>query len=295
MSTRVTMLTIGALVTAADARMAAHDLVGSAYSCGMIPRAAPPAGHGLRVLAKNTNGPLASRCIRCALRTGMRLGELLGLQWGDIDFQGRFIEVRRSLVEGGRIELPKNGKIRRVDLSLLLGETLEKLRVRRAEEAPAKGWKQVPEWVFCNEEGRPIWKSDFERRVFHKALEKARLRRIRFHDLRHTFASRLLQNGESIVYVKDQLGHHSIKVTVDVYGHLVPGANKAAVDRLDQQALAALAALEARNPAQPPRNLEPSEHTRGVTDRSVTPRQDLVELRGLEPLTPRLPALCSPN
>jgi integrase len=193
----------------------------------------------------------------CALRTGMRLGELLGLQWGDIDFQGRFIEVRRSLVEGGRIELPKNGKIRRVDLSLLLGETLEKLRVRRAEEALAKGWKQVPEWVFCNEEGRPIWKSDFERRVFHKALEKAGLRRIRFHDLRHTFASRLLQNGESIVYVKDQLGHHSIKVTVDVYGHLVPGANKAAVDRLDQQALAALAALEARNPAQPPSPAQP--------------------------------------
>ena len=92
--------------------------------------------------------------------------------------------------------------------------------------------------------------------------------------------------------MKDQLGHHSIKVTVDVYGRLVPGANKAAVDRLDQQALAA---LEARNPAQPPRNLEPAEHTRGVTDRSVTPRQDLVELRGLEPLTPRLPALCSPN
>jgi len=184
----------------------------------------------------------------------MRLGELLGLQWGDIDFQGRFIEVQRSLVEGGRIELPKNGKIRRVDLSLLLGETLEKLRVRRAEEALAKSWKQIPAWVFCNEEGRPIWKSDFERRVFHKALEKARLRRIRFHDLRHTFASRLLQNGESVVYVKDQLGHHSIKVTVDVYGHLVPGANKAAVDRLDQQALAALAALEARNPTQPPRN-----------------------------------------
>ncbi len=95
--------------------------------------------------------------------------------------------------------------------------------------------------------------------------------------------------------MKDQLGHHSIKVTVDIYGHLVPGANKAAVDRLDQQALAALAAFEARNPAQPPRNLEPYEHTRGVTDRSVTPRQDLVELRGLEPLTPRLPALCSPS
>jgi len=136
---------------------------------------------------------------------------------------------------------------------------------------------------------------NFYIRIYLPAVEAAMLKGLTWHALRHTFASRLLQNGESIVYVKDQLGHHSIKVTVDIYGHLVPGANKAAVDRLDQQALAALAALEARNPAQPPRNLEPSEHTRGVTDRSVTPRQDLVELRGLEPLTPRLPALCSPN
>ena len=176
----------------------------------------------------------------------------------------------------------------RVDLSLVLADTLGHLRVRRTEEALAKGWGAVPDWVFVNEHGRPIWKSDFERRVFHKALEKAGLRRIRFDDLRHTFASRLLQNGESVVYVKDQLGHHSIKVTVDVYGHLVPGANKAAVDRLDQQALAALAALEARNP-------RAAEHTRGVTDFSVTPREEMVELRGLEPLTPRLPALCSPN
>ena len=57
--------------------------------------------------------------------------------------------------------------------------------------------------------------------------------RIRFHDLRHTFASRLLQNGESPGYVKEQMGHHSIKVTVDIYGHLVPGSNREAVDRLD--------------------------------------------------------------
>ena len=239
----------------------------------------------------------------------MRLGEICDLQWGDLDFEGRFIEVRRSLVEGGRVELPKNGKIRRVDVSLILAGTLRELRARRREEGLAKGWQPLPEWVFVNENGRPIWKSDFERRIFHKALEKAGLRRIRFHDLRHTFASRLLQNGESVVYVKDQLGHHSIKVTVDVYGHLVPGANKAAVDRLDEQTAQALEAAMGqrevgaqltgepieRNPTQPPRNREPAERTRGATDSSVTPREKMVELRGLEPLTPRLPALCSPN
>jgi hypothetical protein len=58
---------------------------------------------------------------------------------------------------------------------------------------------------------------------------------MRVHDLRHTFASLLLQQGESVVYVKEQLGHGSIQITVDTYGHLIPGANRAAVDRLDDE------------------------------------------------------------
>ncbi len=69
-------------------------------------------------------------------------------------------------------------------------------------------------------------------RYVYKCLEKAGLRRIRFHDLRHTFATLLLQNGESLAYVKDQLGHSSIRMTVDTYGHLVPGANRQAVNKL---------------------------------------------------------------
>jgi integrase len=64
-------------------------------------------------------------------------------------------------------------------------------------------------------------------------LLKIGLRKVRFHDLRHTFASLLLQQGESPVYVKEQMGHSSIQVTVDLYGHLIPDGNKQAVDRLD--------------------------------------------------------------
>ncbi|HKA53823.1 MAG TPA: site-specific integrase [Candidatus Binatia bacterium] len=75
---------------------------------------------------------------------------------------------------------------------------------------------------------------NFRHRVWFKLLEKAGLRRIRIHDLRHTFASLLIQQGESLAYVKEQMGHHSIRVTVDMYGHLVPGGNKAAVDRLHE-------------------------------------------------------------
>jgi integrase len=88
-------------------------------------------------------------------------------------------------------------------------------------------------WVFVGSRGHPLRQSNFGRRVFRELLKKAKLRPLRFHSLRHTFASRLLQNGESIVYVRDQLGYSSIKITVDTYGHLIPGANKAAVDRLD--------------------------------------------------------------
>ena len=73
---------------------------------------------------------------------------------------------------------------------------------------------------------------NLKKRHFFKCLETAGLRRIRFHDLRHTFASLLIQNGESLAYVKEQLGHSTIKLTVDVYGHLVPGANREAVNRL---------------------------------------------------------------
>src|SRR5437762_6150246 len=65
------------------------------------------------------------------------------------------------------------------------------------------------------------------------ALAKAGLRRFRFHDLRHTFGSLLIQGGASLTYVKEQMGHASIQITADTYGHLVPGGNRSAVDRLD--------------------------------------------------------------
>jgi integrase len=165
-------------------------------------------------------------------RTGMRLGEALALQWGDVDFEGRFIEVRRNLVSG-RIETPKSGKTRRVDMSLQLAGAIQEHLRRRKEETLRKGWSEIPDWVFCDSNGHPLDGNNFRKRVFVKALAKAGLRRIRIHDLRHTYASLLIQNDESLAYVRDQLGHHSIQVTVDIYGHLVPGGNKRAVDRLD--------------------------------------------------------------
>lgn len=188
----------------------------------------------------------------CALRAGLRQGELISLKGTDIDFHSRFIHVQRNLSRG-KIELPKNGKTRRVDMSQHLTDTLSDLLSKRRAEALAAEMKKpagerrdsaaivnevMEQWLFMTWPRRRQWGDGSNlRKLFNRLLVAAKLRRIRFHDLRHTFASLLLQQGESPVYVKEQMGHSSITITVDVYGHLIPGGNRQAVDRLDVRVL----------------------------------------------------------
>jgi integrase len=106
-------------------------------------------------------------------------------------------------------------------------------------------------------------------RVFYGPLTKAKLWRVRFHDLRHTFASLLLQNGESPVYVKEPVGHSSIQITVDCYGHLIPGGKKQAVDRLDTPMPKPAFEAESATPAQPGWYPAPKEIREGIVDQAV--------------------------
>ncbi len=186
----------------------------------------------------------------CAVRTGMRLGELLALQWEDVDFRNRSILVQRNYTRG-QLVTPKSGEVRRVDMSKELTQALRDLYTERQLEAAANGWQEVPKWVFCNESGGIVDPDNLRHRVFYKVLAKAELRRVRFHDLRHSYASLLLQQGESPVYVKEQMGHSSIQVTVDLYGHLIPGGNRQAVDRLDERVEPPEREAEDATPAQP--------------------------------------------
>lgn len=209
----------------------------------------------------------------CAVRTGLRMGELLALQWDDIDWHGRFIDVRRNYTHF-RLTTPKSGESRRVDMSKELAQTLRDLLTERQIEAAASQETDTPPWVFCSETGGLLHPHNLRDRVFYGLLTKAKLRKVRFHDLRHTFASLLLQQGESPVYVKEQMGHSSIQVTVDLYGHLIPGGNKQAVDRLDTPAAAWFDEAQSATPAQPaPPGLKPefSDYSMypGVTERRV--------------------------
>ncbi|MBW2610226.1 MAG: site-specific integrase [Deltaproteobacteria bacterium] len=168
--------------------------------------------------------------ILCALRTGMRIGEIEVLQWGDIDFNSRFIEVKRGHHKG-RITGTKNKKRRRIDMTPNLAETLRALRVTQKKRALKDG-RLFPEWVFANKKGEMLSRAAFMKALF-RCLEASKLRKIRIHDLRHTYATIRLLRGHNPGDVSHQLGHSSISITYDVYAHWIPGKFKSEVDELD--------------------------------------------------------------
>jgi integrase len=174
-----------------------------------------------------------------ALRAGLRRGELVALQFGDIQFgkdeddANRFILVRHNYVRREHTTT-KSKKQRRVDLSRELRRVLVEVRDARLLKAYLEGKNDISgELVFPSPGGTILDPDNLYHRYFLPVLAKAGIRKIRLHDLRHTFGSLLIQAGASIVYVKEQMGHSSIQVTVDIYGHLIPGANVSYVDRLD--------------------------------------------------------------
>lgn len=175
-----------------------------------------------------------------AFCAGLRRGELVAVQWGDIQFgrdehdANRFIVVQHNYVRREHTTT-KSKKSRRVDLSRELRRVLIELRDKRLLEAFLKGKNDISgDLVFPSPEGSLLDPDNLYHRYFQPVLTKTGLRKIRLHDLRHTFGSLLIQSGASLVYVKEQMGHSSIQVTVDIYGHLIPGANVSFVDQLDE-------------------------------------------------------------
>ena len=181
--------------------------------------------------AKNYQGGVFYPPFLCALRTGMRIGEIQAVQWGDVDFNSRFIEVKRSW-RNGRLTDTKNRKRRRIDMTPHLAETLKALRIIQKKRALKNGMP-VSEWVFADTKGKMLCREVF-RRVLNKCLEYAGLRRIRVHDLRHCYATIRLLRGHNVGDVSYQLGHSSISITYDTYGHWMPGKFKSEVDELDK-------------------------------------------------------------
>ncbi len=158
------------------------------------------------------------------LSTGLRRGELLGLKWPDIDWNNGIITVRRQIarVNGEITEAPLKTKnsYRRVSIS---PQAIEVLKQQKA--------KTDSEYVFPSPTGGPI-SPDSVNNMLKRVLARADIPKVRFHDLRHTFATIALQNGVDIKTVSSILGHFSAGFTLDTYAHVTTAAQREAAETM---------------------------------------------------------------
>lgn len=162
------------------------------------------------------------------LYTGMRRGELLALEWSDIDFKNQTIKISKQIYNHQKVT-PKNNKHRTVDIPINLVEILKEYK---------KEQQVLSKIVFCDLEGGYMNPAVLERHYFCatlKALNNESLQevKIRLHDLRHTYATYLLSKGVPIKYVQEQLGHSSAKMTLDVYASYMPSVKFEALNILN--------------------------------------------------------------
>lgn len=172
-----------------------------------------------------------------ALHTGLRKGELLGLRWEDLDLDLGTVAIRRTLqrtTASGLTTLPTKTRAseRRIALATRCLHSLQLHREQQQRELEAAGtsWQRSGQ-VFTTVQGGPIDPTNLSR-AFATLLRKAGLRRIRFHDLRHSTATLLLEQGVELVVIKELLGHAHIGVTASVYAHVRLRLQRDAIDTL---------------------------------------------------------------
>ena len=155
------------------------------------------------------------------LTTGLRRGELLGLKWSDIDLEKGDLRVQRQIgrIDGKIIEMPLKTKnaYRTLPLS---ADAISVLKMQKCKVGNS-------EWVFPSPTGGPM-SPDSVLHMLHRVLKRAGLPKVRFHDLRHTFATLALQNGVDIKTVSGMLGHFSAGFTLDTYAHVTTSAKREA-------------------------------------------------------------------
>jgi integrase len=156
--------------------------------------------------------------ILTGMRTGMRLGELIALEWDDVDLVAARVTVRRNWV-WGHFGTPKSGKPREIPLG---DEVLAALKAHRHLRG---------RFVFCDREGHHLTDTEV-RHPLWRACKRAGLRKITWHVLRHTFASHLVMRGAPIKAIQELLGHSTILMTMR-YAHLAPEVARDAVRLLD--------------------------------------------------------------
>lgn len=191
-------------------------------------------------LLKSIRGHRLEVLLTLALTTGMRRGEILALRWSDIDFKKKLVRVRRTvdyIPRHGYVENePKTAAGRR---SITLADfVLDRLKQHRTRQLEAKS-KAGPDWedrnlVFTDLTGG-YFNSRYLEKLFPQILAEAGLPPMRFHDLRHSAATLLLEMGVSMKGVQEILGHSSYIITADTYTHVLPTQQPEAMKHWDEE------------------------------------------------------------
>jgi len=163
---------------------------------------------------------------RLAVESGMRMGELLALRWEDIDWTNSRLYVRRSYRKGVESDPKTAASERSIGLTPTMVSELRVWKLACPQPPGSRGL------VFPNADGG--YERNLLPRVFNPALRRAGLRKIRFHDLRHTCGSWLIAAGLGVKEVQAHLGHASAQVTLNIYSHLLPGAHTASAATMDR-------------------------------------------------------------
>ncbi|NLF83764.1 MAG: site-specific integrase [Candidatus Gastranaerophilales bacterium] len=159
-----------------------------------------------------------------AIFTGMRQGELFALRWDRIDWANKKILIDSNYTKY-HLTTPKSNKSRIVEMSEGLVQALQEWKA----SCPANNYNLV----FPNKEGNYLDPNNLNKRAFKSLMKTAKIKSIRFHDLRHTYASLLIARNISVKYIQSQMGHSSIQMTMDIYGHILPEVTIRGVNALD--------------------------------------------------------------
>lgn len=190
----------------------------------------------IQILLNESKDHIIYPVIVLALLCGLRRGEILGLQWENIDFYSGTIHLENNLVRANNKVILKETKTatgrRAVDISTNVVDVLKKIKKQKMHYKQLYGSSYHDNNFVCTwEDGRPF-RPDYIPKAFAKILANADLPKIRFHDLRHTHASILLKSGVHPKVVQERLGHSSISITLDTYSHLVPSLQRSAAEKM---------------------------------------------------------------
>ena len=194
----------------------------------------------LKCLIDCARGTRFEPVIMLASYLGVREGEACGLRWNDVDFGKRLISVRGSLKFRGKSgnlyygETKTESSYRTLPIPDQLLHYLQRLRTTQLEQRLLCGQGYNLEWVdyVCVDGVGAIVSPQYVSRYFANLLKRHNLRRIRFHDLRHSCATLLLENGATMKQVQEWLGHHSYAVTADTYAHVLAESKKVMADTM---------------------------------------------------------------